>query len=212
VVDAFGNLSLTVYFQENIVLTRISCQVEGKALLGEPPQELNLTDTYKRQHMAKKAIEQTTPGPSDFWQNMAGLMMMQNVGAHALFGNPIIPMNPMSTMSPNPLSTMTPVAPHTPSAVILSPMKRPAAPVNTPSLKDWAFDLVLNESRKSYNFADFVNVLAENGIEDLDDLLSFSDTELVKITEMTIGLTKRILRYAEADIATLHQDKHPHLD
>jgi hypothetical protein len=196
-----------LYIYQEIIL--IYCQVEGKELLGEPPQELNLTDSYKRQHTAKKTTMQTVAEqntPSDFWQNMAGFMMMQNlnVAPRVPFGNL------MSPMSPNPLST-TPLA-HTPSAAILSPMKRPAAPVNTPSLKDWAFDLALNESRKSHCFADFINVLAENGIEDLDDLLSFSDTELVKITGMTIGLAKRILRYAEADIATLHQDKYPRLD
>ncbi|PPQ84970.1 hypothetical protein CVT26_008290 [Gymnopilus dilepis] len=175
--------------------------VQGKALLDEPPAELNLTDSYRRQHTAKKAMNQTVaeqssqPSMMEFLQGVAGMFMMQNMANRSQTAGIAAPSTPVKV-------------PQTPSGG----HKRPSTPVKVPLLIDWSADLTVDPARQEGKLADYLEILEENEIRDLNDFVGFSEAELIQLTGMKIGLAKRLLRYANADLDGLRQAKQRRID
>jgi hypothetical protein len=146
----------------------------------------------KRQEAAKRAIAKTVNAqipdnsqPPEWLQQMMGVMLMRDM----VRGPPLTPMRSRDSEFGIPVTTT----------------KRPASPLfitETPSLQDWFKTLDTIPSRKSSNALDFIPILEANNIEDLSDLVSFEAQELTGLTNMTIGLAKRLLRYAQEDLAS----------
>lgn len=166
-------------------------------MVTKPPKTLGLTDSYKRQHIAKKAVAQTDAtdhcdqsGPPSWIKDMMSMVMVGNVTTTRAVT--------AALSSPAP-STLPPLPPTlSPSK---SPTKRPSSPIEVPSLWDWFAALATNVSHNSAKGSEFLLLLEAQDIVDLKDLVDFTAQELVSISGMTIGLAKRILCYAEEDLS-----------
>jgi hypothetical protein len=154
----------------------------------------------KRQEAAKRAAAKTVKvqspdhsQPPQWLQQMMGVMFMRDMARPPL--------------TPQPM--------HSPEFTRIPTAKRPASPsftTETPSLQDWFKTLDTIPGRKSSKALDFIPILKENDIEDLSDLVSFQAQELAELTKMTIGLAKRLLRYAQEDLASTQDAKRQRLD
>lgn len=97
-----------------------------------------------------------------------------------------------------------------------SPHKRPGQFPTTPNdarngpvpnLLEWFLNLAENPERNGAKAMDYLAALERQDINDLKDLTDFNANELVSLTGMTIGLAKRILRYAEEDLPQVKRRK-----
>ncbi|KIM35374.1 hypothetical protein M413DRAFT_427873 [Hebeloma cylindrosporum] len=188
--------------------------VDGDALAGVPPDKLDLPKIAKRQEAAKRAAAKTVKAespdhsqPPQWIQQMLGVMLMRDMAR-----GPALTPQSMHTSSEIGITSNA-------SAALVNepvtPAKRPASPLITtdiPSLQDWFKTLDTIPGRKSSNALDFIPILEANDIEDLADLVSFNAQELMDLTKMTIGLAKRLLRYAEEDLASIRSPKRQRLN
>ena len=160
----------------------------------------------KRQEAAKRAAAKTVnvqspdhSQPPQWLQQMMGVMFMRDM----VRGPPLTP-QPTGMHSRDP-EFGTPV----------TTVKRPASPQfisEAPPLRDWFKTLDAIPGRKSSNALDFIPILEANDIEDLSDFVGFQAQELTDLTNMTIGLAKRLLRYAQEDLADAQNPKRQRLD
>ena len=130
---------------------------------------------------------------------MMGMMLMRDMARGP-------PLAPQSAYSPPEFNFAVPSPPTA---------KRPASPIFTndvPSLRDWFKTIDTVPGRKSSNALEFIPILEANDIEDLADFVSFTAQELMDLTKMTIGLAKRLLRYAQEDLASTQSPKWQRLD
>jgi len=170
----------------------------------------------KRQATAKraaaKAVKAESPDhsqPPQWLQQMMGMMLMRDMARST-------PLAPLPTYSPEfGIAPNTPATPLIINEPAIPVIKRPASPSFTPdipSLQDWFKTLDATPGRKSSNAFEFVSILEANDIEDLADLVSFNPQELMDLTKMTVGLAKRLLRYAQEDLASIQSPKRQRLD
>jgi len=167
-------------------------------LAGVPPDELNLPKIAKHQEAAKRAAAKIAKAESpdhsqlpQWLQQMMGVMFMWDIAR----GPPLTPQlmhNPefgiLSNASMALLNVNEPVIPVTPAKRLASP----SFTTDIPSLQDWFKTLETVPGCKY--------------------LVSFNAQELMDLTKMTIGLVKRLLQYAQEDLASAQNPKRQHLD
>ncbi|KJA17557.1 hypothetical protein HYPSUDRAFT_206148 [Hypholoma sublateritium FD-334 SS-4] len=176
---------------------------ENKALLDTPPAELNITDFTPRQHLAKKAAESQSQSSGaafpDWMEKLVGMMVVGNVAT----ANRVASLSMNS--SPLPLS-----APLTAPATAL---KWPSSPVEYPELNTWLIALENHPVRqkKARGFSCYAESLVQNGIDDLEDLLRLTSSEVMSIIpNINIGIAKRLLAFAEEDVTDIQDRKRLH--
>ena len=81
-----------------------------------------------------------------------------------------------------------------------------SVPVDYPQTVEWLNSLQESPTRNKYKekFAEYATVLVEtHQLFTIQDLASFSSSELAAVGGMGVGTASRILRYIKEDIATL---------
>lgn len=203
----------------------------GKALLGEPPEELKITDHAPRQCAAKKAIAEVTVAAPDssststmgMLERMMGMQLMYMQGAMSGF-SPVAPppISPANTNAFHLRSLSTPITPCRPtqqSTQTLPPlgnqMKRPLSPSSIPNLDDWLSSLDQHPVRgkRAPNFIQYLPQLKSHEVIDLEDLSRLTSDELVALCGMPIGIAKRIKAYGDEDFTYISgaENKRAHI-
>lgn len=176
------------------------------------PPELNLTDFTPRQHSAKKALAKSqvyNAGLPDWMEKLVGMIFVGNMATNnqvmSLATNP--PTIPMPFLHP---TFMQPPDTQAPAPAPI----HPASPLNYPMVNPWLVSLETHpiQEKKAQKFTCHAESLSANGIDNLEDLLHLTSTELMSIIpNINIGIAKGLLAFAEEDVSSLYEHKQVHL-
>lgn len=138
-----------------------------------------------------------------------GVWLMGNIASTAN-RNPPTPSAPQAALSGSSLHK-------TPSSPLASAnaQKRPLPPVDYPAIDVWLQSLENDpeRSKKSHGFGAFSNYFVNHGIDDLEDFLRLTNSEILRIVpNINIGIANRLLAFAQEDHSLLQQRKRIHIE